>query len=338
MSELDYPFSDAPAVATGLEVVDGIHWLRLPLPFVLDHINVWLLDDGDGWTLVDTGVSKQKTRDAWEQLFSSQLQGKPIRRIIITHFHPDHFGLSKWISEHYQVAPQATLATQERAEYMLQTDAPAEQGPITGFYRSHGIDAPMKFADFATGQSYREIVSGLPAEMSVINDNDKMIIAGKSWRAIICNGHAQGHLSLYCEELDLLISGDQILPSITSNISLHGDNPDADPLRDYLQSLNVFLALPETTLVLPSHGRIFRGLHRRAAAIETHHNEKLEQTYSYCNPPRTAAEVAKLLFPQQLDELNWILAFGESLAHLRYLERRQEIDCSFEQDKYYFQQ
>ena len=338
MSDLSYPFAGVPQPEAPLEISAGVHWLRLPLPFALDHINVWLLDDGDGWTLVDTGIYAEATCKVWECLFNSQFQQKKIRRIIITHHHPDHFGLAKWLSDRFSIGIHATAETYTFSEYLLCADVPDRHGPIPDFYRAHGIDNTSDFANFVTGQSYREIVSGLPDKMDLINDEDNVTIAGKSWRAMIGHGHAAGHLSLYCEESGLLISGDQILPEITSNISLHAGETGSDPLQQYLASLEVFRTLPESTLVLPSHGRVFRGLHHRIDVIEKHHQDKLAKVYSYCDAPRLATEVANFLFPWKLDDLNRILAFGETLAHLKYLENQGRIKCSMNDGRHYFQQ
>lgn len=338
MSDLSYPFAGVPEPEALLEVSAGVYWLRLPLPFALDHINVWLLDDGDGWTLIDTGISAEATRKVWECLFNSQFRQKKIRRIIITHHHPDHFGLAKWLSDRFSTGIHATAETYTFSEYLLSADVPDRHGPIPDFYRAHGIDNTSDFANFVTGQSYREIVSGLPDKMDIIKEEDSLTIAGKSWRAIIGYGHAAGHLSLYCEESGLLISGDQVLPEITSNVSLHAGEADTDPLQEYLASFEVFRTLPESTLVLPSHGRVFRGLHQRITVIEKHHQDKLAKVFSYCDEPRLATEVADFLFPRRLDNLNQILAFGETLAHLKHLENQGRIKCSMNDGRYYFQQ
>lgn len=328
MSALVYPFTDTPVPGMSMQVVPGVYWLRLPLPFTLDHINVWLLDNGDSWTLIDTGPATRVTREAWETLFKQYLPEKPIANLIITHFHPDHFGLAKWHYEQRSLDVKTTLPTYKHAEYLLYTELSKVENDLTAFYELLGVPDPAKLIYFITGQSYRQIVSGIPDKISFINDNDEILIGRYSWRAIISNGHAEGHLSLYCKELGLLISGDQVLPGITSNVSLYTDIPEANPLLEYLESFTNFLKLPQSTTVLPSHGRIFQGLHDRIQYIETDHKEKLTQIYSFCEQPRTVSDTLAFLFRPELDDLNWMLAFGESFAHLRYLEKQGRLKCS----------
>lgn len=338
MSELNYPFVNTPEPGGHLEVTKGIFWLRLPLPYDLNHINVWLMDDGESWTLIDTGVSVAETRSVWGRLDETLLQGKPITRVIITHFHPDHFGMAKWLSEKFSGDVFASSTTIAISKRLLQEEIKNGVDTIEKFYHAHCAENSDHFKKFITGGFYRKIVSGLPDRLSVIEEDDPVEIAGRNWRLIRTGGHAEGHLSLYCEDSGLLISGDQLLPRISSNVSLLGNMPDANPLHDYLSSFDKFRNLPEETIVLPSHGRIFCGLHSRIEDIVQEHMNKLEKVYSLCGSPKTAAAIVPLLFRPDLNELNYILAFGESLAHLRYLERQGRVECFEKEQKYFFRQ
>jgi len=331
MSNLDYPFTQVPDIATGVEITSGIHWLKLPLPIALDHINVWLLDDGDGWTLIDTGIAIDATRQAWEQLNKHILMGRPINRIVVTHHHPDHFGLARWLSKKFNCHTTMSSASLEKVDTLLREDISDIRDSVDEFYRSNGIDDTGMFVEFDTGRKYRNVVSGIPENITII------MIGGRSWRTIFADGHAEGHISLYSDALKMLISGDQILPAISSNVSLYASSADSNPLQDYLDSLVRFSRLPESTLVLPSHGMVFRGLHLRIEELQADHKDKLDRVVSFCREPGTVADIVELLFTRKLDDLNRLLAFGETLAHLRYLERQKRLRRTVKQGKNYYQ-
>lgn len=322
---LQYPLTDTPKFGSYTEVAAGVYWLRLPLPFELNHINVWLLDDGDGWTLVDSGVALPATKAAWERLFNSGLGIKPIRRLIVTHLHPDHFGLARWLCDRYRVELHATEPTIRRAARLLRDYETIDPEWLGEFFRANGAADPAALIRFTTGHTYRRIVSGLPEHTRLISAEMEILIGGRSWRAILSHGHAEGHLSLYCGEAGILISGDQILPTITSNISLFEDDPTLNPLQLYLDCMADFRRLPAATLVLPSHGKIFRGLHARIDAIQAAHLDRSAQVLALCRTPSSVSQVAARLFPQRLDEVNACLAFGETFSHLRYLEKQRRL-------------
>ena len=322
---IHYPLAATPGAGSYLEAVPGLYWLRLPLPFELNHINVWLLDDGDGWTLVDAGASLPATREAWETLFASELGRKPLRRLIVTHMHPDHFGLASWHCQRFGIDLHASEPTIRRATRLLLHPETFDQTMAAEFFRANGAADPDRIVRFISGHSYRRLVAGMPERTHKIKAGTQLTIGQRVWEVIVSHGHAEGHLSLYCRDEGLLISGDQVLPTITSNISLFEQDPDLNPLQQYLESLDVFRHLPEDTLVLPSHGRIFRGLHERVDAIEAAHQERSVQVYDYCREPSSVSSVAARLFPRQLDDINSCLAFGETFAHLRYLEKQRRL-------------
>lgn len=322
---LHYPVTTTPEAGSYTEVEQGIYWLRLPLPFELSHINVWLLDEGDAWTLVDAGVSLPPTKQAWEGLYASELGSKPVKRLIVTHHHPDHFGLARWHCDRFGIGLYGSAPAINRATRLLRHADEFNVEAAEAFFRANGAADPARITHFISGSTYRRIVSGLPDRIQIIEPGSEIKIGKRRWRTIISHGHAEGHLSLYCAEAGILIAGDQVLPTITSNISLFEDVPDLDPLQQYLDSMADFRGLPEDTLVLPSHGEIFRGLHDRIAQIETAHMERSAKVYGLCDEPISVSGVAARLFPKQLDEINTCLAFGETFSHLRYLERRQRL-------------
>lgn len=321
---LSYLLSKTPAAGEAVPVAQGVTWLRLPLPFELDHINVWLLDDGDSRTLVDTGAAASKTRATWQSLGESLLAERPIARIIVTHYHPDHIGLAAELSARFGCTVHMSRTTRERTRELV--DGAIADADIAAFCRRHGIREAEEYARYANGSVYREIISGVPGSIAWLEEGDEIEAGGNTWRCLIVDGHAEGHAVLYCEAINAVITGDQVLPSITSNVSRHaGASAPENPLKDYLDSMTRLAALPEDVLVLPSHGRVFRGLHARIAQIRAHHERKLGELEELCDRPQTAGELVSRFFKRELRGLHGVLGLGETLAHLVYLEHRGRL-------------
>ena len=335
---IHYPLEAVPEPGGYLEIRPGLFWLRVPLPGTLNHINLWLLDDGDSWTLVDTGINAQVTRVAWETLSAALLKDKPVSRIIVTHYHPDHVGLAGYLGDKFQADLFMTRVTAERTRFLLNSRVDDWREDTQSFCRLHGIQATDLYMDFITGQRYRQAVSKLPEQITFLDHGQPLTIGDHDWHPMVVRGHAEDHMSFFCPVLSLLISGDQVLPTITSNVGLHINNADEDALDEYLSSMTRFAQLPEETLVLPSHGRIFTGLYNRIAAIRHSHDKQLEKTYTLCATPASAWEVTPKLFERPLDELNLMLAFGETLAHLVYLQNRGKLKKQFNKETCYFAQ
>jgi glyoxylase-like metal-dependent hydrolase (beta-lactamase superfamily II) len=289
----------------------------MPLPFALNHINLWLLDDGDGVAIVDTGLGLPDTRELWERIFASELGGKRVTRIVATHFHPDHFGNAGWLTERWGVD---LWCTQGEFQAAVIACSARKSGRMLAHYRRHGIagDALEKLG--ARGNHYPSLVPSLPETYRCMREGDQLTIGGRRWNVIVVLGHAPEHAALWCAEKNVLISGDQVLPKITTNVSIWWDRPLDDPLRLYLDSLARFRPMPADALVLPSHGLPFRGLHARLDALRAHHDERLAETLDGLGEPRTAAELIPVLFRRQLDTHQLSFAIGEVLAHLNYLE------------------
>ena len=322
---LHFPYEHPPATGHALEVAPGIHWLRLPLPFALDHINVWLLEESDGWTLVDTGIGLAEMRDTWEATFGSVLEGRPIRRIVVTHYHPDHIGQAAWLARHFG-APVFITAGEIAAARLIQGLDDAEAGRrIADLYRLHGLDAERADALERRGNAYRKVVAELPEAVEIIADGDRLELGGRRWEVIVGRGHAPEHACLASEDGELLISGDQVLPRISSNVSVRPGAEGEDPLADYLESLERLRRVPETARVLPSHGRVFHGLHPRTRALARHHAVHLQALMEACATPKSAADVLGVLFDRELDGHAILFAMGESIAHLNHLHRRGDL-------------
>lgn len=325
-SVLAYPFPAIPAPATATEVAPGIHWVRMPLPFKLDHINLWLIEDEGAWTLVDTGLGNDATKALWEQLFAGVMDGRPLRRVVATHFHPDHLGLAGWFGERFGCDVWITLGEwlYGRMLCLEKTDAFAEAN--VAFYRRAGFDESFLASVRERGNVYGTRVTPVPVTFRRISDGEELRIGGRTWRVIVGTGHAPEHACLYSEEDRLLISGDQILPKISPNVSVYPSEPHADPLSAFLGSFARFMDLPADTLVLPSHGLPFRGLQQRIEDLLLHHDDRLAETEAACAQPTTAVELVKVLFRRELDAHQMFFAVGETLAHLHHLIMLERVE------------
>jgi len=299
--------------------------VRLPIPGALRHINVWLVPARRGWFLVDTGMRTEEVEAAWLTLEGRLPLEHELQRIVVTHHHPDHFGMARWLAERYDVPVHMTEAAGAAATAEL-TDRVVGLGQGSdGFVDRLGIELDEPMTAILRGGIYRRIVSGLP-RLERLDAGGHVAGADRAWQVSVHSGHAPGHACLLDPDGGLLISGDQVLPQISSNVSLYPSNEDADPLGEYLASLDSLAKLPEDTLVLPAHGAPFAALHARIEGLRAGHESRLGDIDSACSEPRPTMEIVAGLFPlQRLDPLNRLLATTETLAHLRYLELRGRV-------------
>ncbi|MDX1580080.1 MAG: MBL fold metallo-hydrolase [Alphaproteobacteria bacterium] len=335
--ELSYPYDDLPPAGTTREVAPGVHWLQMPLPFALDHINLYLIEDGEGWCVVDTGLKNEETQGYWEQIFETALGGKPVTRVIVTHLHPDHSGNAGWLCSRWNAA-----LLMARAEY-YQARALIGEGPqdfppeAVEFYRKGGIDGDLlaEISERGWG-NFSNNVERFPVGYYRLLDEQELEIGGHTWRVITGSGHSPEHACLYCKELDVLISGDQVLPRITSNVSVNPNEPEENPLEFWIDSHAKFLKeLPDSPLVLPSHDRPFYGLHDRLSYLIHHHEDRMLALEEACIEPKTSAQLLPVLFKRELDSFQTMLALGECIAHLHCLIRRGRIVREITPDEIY---
>ncbi len=325
---LTYPFEDPPEAGATREIAPGVLWLRMPLPMALDHINVYLLEDDDGWWVIDTGIAIGPTESLWEALFAGgSLGDRPVKAVVSTHYHPDHSGMAGWLCERWRVPFYMT-----QAEYLTGLAF----SRITNDHFSWTSERHYTRAGYTAEQVERvrnqfrglgPYVKPLPTAYNRLVDGQELTIGGRRWRVVVGRGHSPEHACLYNGALNLLISGDQVIPRITSNISVTGSEPEANPLREWLNSHERFLeSLPADALVLPSHNTPFYGLHERLRFLIEHHEEHLVALEEACvDRAQTAVELLPVLFDRELDDTQVGLAVGECMAHLNYLVHRGQL-------------
>lgn len=314
----DYPFDKLDYGETR-EVSPGIHWIRMPLPFALNHINLWLLADGDGWTAIDTGYNNEETCGYWEEIFGSLLNGKPIRRLMVSHFHPDHASLAGWFAERWNAPIWMTYSEWMQAQLNRFGGPTADIDARMDFYAENGMEQEGIDGYRQTRPDFSKIILPLPVAFNRMMDGDIIAIGKDDWQVITGAGHSPEHAALWCAKRNILISGDQVLPRISTNVSLQCNEPDGDPLRLYLESLKKFRPVAADALVLPSHDRPFYGLHERIDALCEHHRERLDAAFDACSTPLTARDLIPHLFHRKLDQHQLGFAIGEALAHANYL-------------------
>lgn len=331
--ELQYPFGETlPEGGARQQVAPGVYWLRMPLPFALDHINLWLVRDRlegrDGWTIIDCGVTNDTIKAHWETLFANELDGLPVLRVLATHCHPDHIGLAHWLCKRWDARLWMSLGDYMNARVMGGgSGAGSNAGGdfAASHFARHGLTDPDSLEKLRARKSYYpSLVPDLPTQYRRMMDGDTVHIgtdpARSGWRVITGFGHAPEHVALYNAALNVLISGDMVLPRISTNVSVFDMEPEANPLKLYLDSLGKYEPLPEDVLILPSHGRPFRNLHIRIKQLREHHVERLAETRAACvEKACNAHDIVGVIFNRQFDIHQMTFAMGEALAHLHVL-------------------
>jgi glyoxylase-like metal-dependent hydrolase (beta-lactamase superfamily II) len=323
---LRYPLDAKPGTGEVVEIAPGVCWLRLPLPFMLNHINVWLLQEAEGWALVDTGLYTHTTREVWNQVLARHLGGAPLTRVLVTHLHPDHVGCAGWLAQRHGCEFWMT-----REEYLLCRVLVADTGkpapPVAlSFYRAAGFEEEQLDRYAEHFGAFGTVVAPLPLSYRRLHDGARVRIGDQGWEVLVGRGHSPEHACLLNRELNLLIAGDQLLPTISSNVSVYPTEPNANPLEGWFASIErLERELPAGVLVLPAHGKPFLGARHRLRELAREHEAGLEKLRTLCREPRRAVDVFPALFKSPITDRNLIMAAGESISHLNYLIERGEM-------------
>jgi glyoxylase-like metal-dependent hydrolase (beta-lactamase superfamily II) len=321
--------SSPPQDGVPVEVWPGILWVRLPLPYRLNHVNVYLVEDDDGWALIDTGLGNAATEQAWKRLFSTVLD-RPITRVIATHFHPDHVGMAGWITQRFRVPLYMS-----QTEYLMALNLHLDPGALeaehyVNFYLEHGLDPDETQRIVTRGHSYLRIVRPLPLTFRRLCAGDELRIGRRSFKVLTGGGHAPEQVFLYCQNEDLFLSADQVLSRISPNVSVWPIDPDGDPLGLYLRSLDSIAAtVPDDVLVLPGHEMPFYNLHDRIAELTAHHELRCGLILDACHKSsKSAAELVPFIFKGNFGPHEMGFAFSEVLSHVNYLLRRGRLETT----------
>jgi glyoxylase-like metal-dependent hydrolase (beta-lactamase superfamily II) len=323
---LAYPFEPPAPDGSVVEVADGILWARIPMPMSLDHINVYLLRDGDGWTIVDTGLNTKASRAVWGELVTRHLGGRPVRRLLCTHFHYDHAGLAAWwVEEH-----GASLLMSHGEYFQLRgfSAPPPDPLPVTQrvFYERAGLGVETIEKMFASLRK-DPFMPPVPPSYERLRHGERLRIGGREWQVVIGEGHSPEHVCLYDPAGRILIAGDQLLPRITSNVLVSPIEPEANPLKLWLASLDRLDQLAPETLVLPSHQGVFRGLHARVQELRTHHQRQFDLLCDAIasRGAATVLELRAVQFPNLRHAHDEMMALGETIAHLSWLRHEGRV-------------
>jgi len=326
---------DPPAPGHAREIAPGVLWLRMPLPFALNHVNLWLIEERDGYTLVDCGYGDATTRAHWQQLFATTLQDRPLSHIVATHCHPDHLGNAAWLAAHFGCDIAMTQGEYLAAHALIDGRAGLGQADVRSLFARHGMDGEHLASLAARGNHYHRGVPEAPHAFTRLIDGDTVTMGGRSWQVICGYGHSPEHAALADVGSELLIAGDMLLPRISTNVAVWPGDPDGDPVARFLDSLARFESLPADTLVLPSHGPPFRGIAARVSRLRTHHAQRLDelqQALATAARPQSAADIIPVLFRRELDLQQRFFAMGEAIAHLNHLWRRGRAQRSVATD------
>lgn len=330
---LRFPFPEPPKPCEAAEIADGILWIRIPLPFRLNHINVYLIDDGDGWAVLDTGIANKATRELWEALFAGPLKRRKLTRLIVTHYHPDHIGLAGWLAGRFLLPLLTTQTSYLQCLNISLSPGALDAKPYHDFYLRNGLSRDMTTLVTTQGHGYLKMVTPLPPVFERIVAGDRLTIGGRRFEVLTGDGHAPEQAMLYCAEDKLFFGADQVLEKISPNVSVWAVDPHGDPLGLYLRSLCELKArLPGDVLVLPGHQRPFIGLSARADALVAHHDKRCAAILAASGEPLPAADLLPVIFPRPLDPHEMSFAFSEVLAHVNTLLRRGELVWAEPQD------
>ena len=346
-TDLTYPYTEHPKSGTTIELKPGVHWLTMPMGGSLTHINLYLLEDHDGWFVVDTGLATRETKKHWEHIFDHALKNKAVKGVICTHMHPDHVGQAGMITERFHVPLYMTAAEYFQARSMFSGLSMQRSWLSTEFYSRAGMETSFLEQMSSSWrsrmprsmQAMQEKTADtpvFPTGFRRIAEGDVFSIGEHDWQVVTGSGHSPEHACLYCKTLRTLISGDQILPIITSNVSVHPTEPDANPLKNWMESHDKFLDINAETFVLPAHNLPFYGVRERLRELINHHEDRMLAVEEHCVEPHTARALLPVLFKRKLDARQTMMALGEAIAHCHLLMHRNRLERNLVDGVYKF--
>lgn len=320
-ADLFTPWTQPPEQGAAIEVADGVLWMRLPLPMALDHVNVYALRDADGWTLVDTGFDTKKSRAIWESLLSGPLGGAPVRRVLVTHFHPDHIGLAGWFQSTYGAELITTRTSWLYARMLILDEQHLPAPEVVAHWQGGGMPEEMlRERRDSRPFNFSDVIAPLPIGFTRIRDGQEISLGGRHWTVRVGNGHAPEHATLWSADDNLVITGDQILPSISPNLGVYPTEPADDPVKDWMQSCAALATHTRPDqLALCGHKLPFTGIGLRLQQLIENHEGALARLTEHLSTPRTAAECFTPLFKRAIGKAEFGLALDEAIAHLNHL-------------------
>ena len=343
MPGLSYPFEAGPEPGHLIEVAPRVHWLQMPLPMSLNHINLYMIEDDKGWIIIDTGIRGDDTRDLWLEIFDRYVINGPgsnrVSKIICTHMHPDHTGQAGFLHHHWQAPLLMSYSEYYQARVMAMHMNDGNHWQMSEHFLRNGIEQSFldELRDMRSSFSPQPEDYPLPGSFVRLSDGDELTIGGAKWQIITGNGHSPEHICLYSPDLRLLISGDQVLPIITSNVSVHPTEPEANPLKGWMSSHDKLqAALPNDLLVLPAHNLPFYGLHERLQELIDHHEDRMLIIEEACVTPHKGVDLLPLMFNRKLEGPTKMMALGECIAHLHLLIDRGRIQQDFDGQHYLY--
>tara|TARA_B100000029_G_scaffold515716_1_gene624160 strand:- start:6727 stop:7752 length:1026 start_codon:yes stop_codon:yes gene_type:complete len=336
-TRLDFPIDEVPKNGTLFSIQKDIHWVRMPLPMDLNHINLWIIGSKEECTLVDSGMFLEDVKNAWSDLIDKEKLS--FKRVIVTHMHPDHIGLAGWFTSNFNIPLYMS-----RTDYLQCRVLAADTGDnvpheAIDFYTQAGLSESQIKAYVERFGFFGSMIHRLPNSFNRLKDGDRIILNNESWEIIDGKGHTMEHLCLLSKDKNIFIAGDQLLPKITSHVGVFPTEPEANPLEDWLNSCKKLLdKLPEDVLVLPAHGRPFVGAHKRLNTIINHHETSLDKLLDFLSEPKRSVDVFSVLFKRKIDDGNFLMATGESIAHLNCLFNRGLIDKRLKNKEIFYEQ
>lgn len=326
---LEYPFGNNAQLAQAELLRTGVYRLAIPLPGALsmEHINTWIVDEGDSWSLVDCGYDFSPARQAWQGLERTLFAKKPVNRIVVTHHHVDHSGLAGWLSNRYGAAIYMA-----EAEFNARCQVFLRQGLWS---REEGIDfferAGLTAVEYETVANWLEFnIQGFDRPIGryrTLDGLDHLSIGEHAWQVITVRGHSPAHTCLYCENLGVLVAGDNLLPSLAAFVGIEpGDSLAFDPLGRFLSDVKQLKELPADTLVLPAHGAPFIGLHNKLEQVEQHYRALLEKVLCACAEPSTVMAITRRFFPERIIQKNPFFTVAKVAAVVNHLLAQRQLE------------